>query len=46
MPMRSWESQALVGILSTQLWQREFQAAAPQPMVTARRASPPAAAVA
>jgi asparagine synthase (glutamine-hydrolysing) len=46
MPMRSWESQALVGILSTQLWQREFQAAAPQPMITARRASPPAAAVA
>jgi len=46
LPMRAWESQALVGILSTQLWQHEFQAAAPQPMATARRASPPAAAVA
>jgi asparagine synthase (glutamine-hydrolysing) len=46
MPMRAWESQALVGILSTQLWQREFQAAVPQPMITARRASPAAAAVA
>ncbi|HEY6807995.1 MAG TPA: asparagine synthase (glutamine-hydrolyzing), partial [Gemmatimonadales bacterium] len=44
--MRTWESQALVGILSTQLWQREFLAALPQQTITARRASPAAAAVA
>jgi len=44
--MRAWESQALVGILSTALWQREFQTAVPQPTITARHADPPAAAVA